>query len=1417
MSGDFMYTGAQKMAAVPSVDVHEPLNIDDPTKPAHGLALGAKQNVGLEAFVSAPLVECTSTPTAEKLGELNSQSVLLGAARIGDKEELDIALTRHHDAKIDEKNPVYQDDEGKAIQDVNVEAIVSAAFARLEMKASSPVEAQETVRVLKDAIATLDPQNSVQAPVLALLEGALRTAQIALQSRTGFPVQLRIELESLQGKTLEVQLHSLSELSTTWQAMNSQVENTMLLLSGPDAVAQKAEVRLNGAVLLPEDAEQCRTMMSKAGAGMLREALADSPVAGKFSDKALELVARMTLESGESPVTMLRAVELAMQGVAGAANAHDIRALEAILDGMLTSTSPRDKAAYVDMLFMGAYPEGSDAALTLKKALVPPSLREGMSCFHAFVMSRHILLNRVFKGNSDISSQLSARTFLLTPDLANKMCGATGIRNFKYHMAHVAMLQTRAIQDGFLDQEFVLPHDYATLSPERQKGRILALQERQDKHQQALHSLTDMKVWGETLGLQDYVSAAGQRLSTDVQAGSFAEKVALAADRFNKGFLGDTDLKLAAKAVQRTAEMTNHIFSARYERNIYHSNPEFMAHKVLDDCIMNLTGILEPEKRLIADVNTAKNGEIVDAAIRSRLASELRRADGSGLSLKEQAMFGHVDEDIAGLTEYRDARLAEIKGARRPFLKHIQTMREMAEQTNELVRLRAQKHDVETTHESRKSTWDSLSFSWPHQKAGRTRVCKTVMQIANLHEIIADLTSKLESAQKNPTTDIHEQALINDLANLKQNYLLEELSLLRTLKGVDVAAMNLSGSRNGPVPDLATVLTVMRPRAEAVQYFSSGQAEKTLKQISSLRTQTDACITKMNELTSLARKVYGQETLQQLGTAIRAATLKVFVESGLQTGDFSVNDAGVRTNIEKQLARWGIQADQGYFASLVTKELYCLCDHQGCLREDALRWQDAHFHESTLMTEAKADMLHDRMSKAGFSLVADAALESDLEERRNAALRKHGIHTLLAAATLPGGGFVYDYKRGIAINTASLINTDEGELIQPVSLLPVSMQLGYLHSDALTVQNAGDGAFTVTLKSENAANIAILLGISFSSAVDASVGVGVEAAKAGGIYFRFPSQGTCEAFLNDFMNASSGLHKGEEKQPSWLAAQDIRLLHENSVSASLFAEFSVGAFAESMSYGLVESLLNISTSVVGTMRHTTSTNAHGVTDTFIRQLYVEAKANLVSLDFLDDMGGNLATVSQTFNIHTGMHGLTSESSMSMEMVKGKHTLRQGLALLHTPESVITALGENTQRMNELEQAWALAPSDATIRVSWKLRPETLARGQSLMVQARAAQSEQRAALLKEYHEMLGKLDAYEPANLHIVRTPEHEIAHNFSPSLLFLEITRQTSLTGLQEETFSLAPQDEILPPVEDANRPNAIPHLESVLHPAQR
>lgn len=1232
---------------------------------------------------------------------------------------------------------------------------------------------------LADLLDAAPAGEAQEASYTAMLRARLMESRIqltnAIESRTHLDERLG-DLDALrhaEGIGKARSMDTLADLSLIWRNGREQTQLMEQMAAGdPQALQEAAEGLELGIGVVGDDLAVLEDSLVETAAILLERFQTAQP---PLTHDTLRDLARLSLHAGQRPEVIL---ELVQQGLvwAGAQGQRDtlVRVLAAGATEIQQQTGLADRASraevlrYVDMVFQGAYPEYADTALELKKLLVPGHEREVELQHQCTVASRHLLslllVGEEASGKSRTAAlertlhgmaTASARSFLLTPDIVGSLTRKVDIPDFNYHIAHVALLQRRAVNAG------LLPLTGA----------------------EAVHP-GDVRAWCQALGLDtrtvDYAEELGRNLE-DPKYGAYCRReLQRACDHFVRGFRGETELLAAGRLVLKRARLTGTSGAARREHSLYESSPEYLARLALDHHIVNLTGLIRPEDRFVqGGTGMTLDGAAIDAA--------MVRQTGA---LYANMLGGESPDDARrAVTEKAQKRRAFLSDLQR-FEDHAGTMRALARSTGEIVRLRATMTRHEKRVRERELDRSLLQPSWPHRRAGRMAVCKTVLAIENLHKDLSALPPDAPGAER---TD-----------------LLRRIDgLLGELHGVSPFTLSHSFRHRNDTPDLETVLRLMLPRARALRFFEapikvnglfSTRAGETLRRIRQTRAEIGRLQKRIDHSRKMLGKQIGKENIRQIQQTITAGLYKVFVESQQPVSLFSIRDPQTGRAVREQLRTWGLPVDAGLTKQFIRLTLISLTKADGTLDQKALR-RAAGRTSLDFAGRESVEAMKREWRDEGLSRLAARKRTRDFINTTllsDARRRAEGVHALMREASLPGSGFVYDRTRGMVMDTGAIFTptTTPGSLINRVNVAhPLSLRLRLMHNNSLTVCNAGQGCYQVLLKGGLAASI----GATMKSSIPGSAGKAVVGGNIGhrsehGLALTFSSAGDCEAFLNVFMRPDSGMHLHSSERPDMstlLAATQIRFIDGSTVSADVSTGITSTLFQTALGHGSVASLAGtVSLALAGEMTRQVEQNAWGETTTFSLKgrasLMASASAGLIHDTTM--FSSRKTTVArslsldleQRFKLATGPKGLQASCCAETECQVG--SLQGGITrdvarLLLLPSAVRQRMEQDPAFCSAFEKLLRGLPPTARLTVHRDLKPAVLEKARGLFIRARMATDDTtRDVALRAAHDLLASLDSYTATRLSVKNVTPAGIARNWSPGLGIFQYARHTSL-----------------------------------------
>lgn len=1023
---------------------------------------------------------------------------------------------------------------------------------------------------------------------------------------------------------------------------------------------------------------------------------------------------------------------------------------------------------FVDMLFQGAYPEHADMALLLKQAVVSPEKRDGVAYQHELVQSLRVLQNDILAavqpsrghehGRSGVidraAGSLSARSFLLTPELVKSLTAHKKIDlpDFNYHIAHVALLQAAAESHGLLNVGGVREG-----AEELRSGQF--------------------DQWCESLGLnaetRAYASGLAAELEDPATEAGAAARLVEASERFNKGLKGATNLDKAGKLVARVASMATHRSSGRHIHAMYQSNPEFLAREVLDKHIVNLTGLIDVNDRLLdPEEGLALNDERIDAAMREQV-SLLKKNMADGVSGAE------VQQTLHQAMRDRAETLHGLRGRRGRLVTSIETMRTFANASGESLRLRALNAERREALKQARAEMDMIKFAWPHQTGERESVCRKVVRLVEVLQQIEKYGDK-----------------VSRMVNSSGHTPLEERDeLLRHLSDVELRTMRHTGKAQQGIPDattfIETILPKLLPRAKAVLYFIDGGAKADQKAIRDDMRKLEKNQQIISSVAGKAEKVFGNNIVLRMEMTVVAAMLRVFLETGADSTTFTVQNPATLDSIKMQLKDWGIDPNEGLMAGIVPMVLGNMTSAQGGINMARLRQENRQVHLGFAGKEARnertRELREQGLGRMAARREADSIVRGDRE--LGEAYRREGVRGLMAGVSRPGQGFVYDRTRGVVLDLGSVFSPLDSKLITKLDVhSPLTAKLEALHGNSLAVTNMGGDTYQVLLKGRTAVNVAAALNIPLAAGFSAKVGAGGGGEKSGGVALRFVGKEHCRAFLEAFMNSETGTADRTRNRELWLKADQIRFVYGNSVSTNASLAVSHALFARKLSATQSLAVTGMaSIALSGNVRQTLESNSHGETAIFERSGSVRGGLALstgmknstdATLSNINPLarGTNIGfDILQRFRVSTGARGLMGDTCMELECGRGEHQL---LHRLHTllPEEVRTRIMDSPELFDKVQRALHKAPPSARLVAHYELKPGLLDELRSRFIEARHADEKGREAILSDIHDRLASRDAYEPTRLSIRLNAPAPISRSWSPGLGSLKIVRSNTM-----------------------------------------
>ena len=1262
----------------------------------------------------------------------------------------------------------------------------------------------EEMRALNGRIAGLLDQPSLQDADGGSETALIRMLLFKMQAQLKIGMESRTHLETLTDslRTLSAdparsraeKLNALADMALIWRHGREQTQ-TLRRLEARDP--QSLQYAAEGTSVVGDDLDALeealveaaareldalqneRPARTDAGGSSVAPSSADTPLSGE----SLLHLARLALHAGERPEVVLDHVRNGLSWAFSADHHRDLTAL--LTEGLAQAAADmaaaqaagsRDIAGlirateWIDMAFQGAYPDFADDALSLKK-MVAPGYENEIEMQHSCLLASRQLLNMLESGSAPSgrtrtdavartmqrASSASARSFVLTPDIVTALTRKTNIPDFNFHLAHVALLQKRAAEYGFLA---VSDADRARMS--------------------------DAAAWCRELHLGEAAAQYAARLSRDLADPALRlrceRELEEACDRFAQGFSGMNDLVRAGVTLEARAGMTGSLRSSS-ERALYETSPEYLARVALDHHIVNLTGLIRPDQRFAHDGMTL-NGEAVDRAMRRETRSLYNAIFVTGSP--EQARRA-VDER----SEVRRGLLAETH----LFEARAHTMNTLARGIGEGLRLRSRIVEDTRTFNAMKEEKSLLSFTWPHRRSARLRNSETVLRIARLHEELSAL----------PAGAPERSSLERDIRDL-----------LGGLTGVSPFTLAPSLRRRGQAVTLETVLEQMLPRARAVAFFDrkiyvagrpTTRAMETLDRIIRDRNALDRLQSDIEHSMKDVIAQFGKDNILRLQQTIAAALYKVFAESGRRASDFTVADGDTLDAVRHQLETWGMPVDEGLTPMLIRLTLASLTRFDGTLKPDVLR-SEAERTKLAFAGKAGVETMKQGLRHAGLSRFSAwnetrrFINESLLPDERR---RTEGVRSLLRQASLPGSGFTYDRTNGLVADTG-VVFTPFSAPGQPVNFVdlshPLSVRMRLMKNNTMTVSNMGNGCYQVLLKGGFATSLGATIKLSLpGTGVTFSLGGNAGTRGEDGLALTFSSQADCEKFLVDFMKPDSELHRLEEAGPasSWLAASQIRFINGRTVSLDASAGVMYSLFKQALGVGFSTSgSLSFTVNAASDITRQVEQNASGETTTFSVRGKVGAASSvsfglthtstagdqtisvMAGSPLLNLGGSREMTMEQRFKICTGPQGISPATCMETEYTAasfGALGMRDIGRWLLLPDEVKNRMADNPAFADAFTRLMHDIPKSARLVVRRALRPKVLSEVRGLFVTARMAADEKtKNEALKAAHDLLAAFDSYTPVSISVRNASSAEdISRNWSPGLAAFQYSRNRS------------------------------------------
>ena len=1223
----------------------------------------------------------------------------------------------------------------------------------------------------------------------------------------------------LAGSSLKTQ--ALRDLSSTNAAVREQALNTL--------------VRLAGAGVIGGDLKELEFYFNAEVAHILGQIVPDC---GLHSE-AVGLLCQLALHSGQDPAEMLRLVSSAPQWLDKDARTDFVSVMaRAVLDTMpdvdnSTAAQRGEVLRYVDMLFQGAKIEASDSILELKRMLMPAGHESDADLQHSCMMATSQLLDEIEAGSkagqysSRTKASLSARSYVLTPgSVAEMKRRLVNVKDFNYHLAHVALLQKKAAQAG------LFPLD-----------------------QKQIDLMEDMSKWCAQLGLDNAAARYAGEID-NAMAGSTPEAKALlrrlqgASNHFVRGFSGESEVEKASDAVLGTAKMSGTLGHERRMKKVFHASDDYVVRAMLNETLIALTGMQENDIYRDDKASTAVgsghelNGENIDAVIKAGMKNLI-----DTFTLKGDEAFRHMlssaqndQEQPPTPQQEQGADMAQLTTVAEQLNGQRRLVMEMGSLAGEVLDFRREQAEAMTRHDAMKaagkSTRASSFLHWPGHTQERLAVCERLRTLEKHFSALADLQA--------PKT-MDDLAFVKHLLSGDASTLDDEARVHRTqllagleeLRGIHPGTLLRSGDLADPAPTLDAVIKTMLPHAEAFSYFHRkselgpggtmiSKADKDLARMGELRDSLSKRQKDIDSNIKTLTSILGSNDASRLDRTVQAAVLKLFCESHVPVHSFNVHTEANMNALRTQLKDWGMDMDVPFFTAFVKIALNELTLADGTLDIASLR-----------------DKL--KSSKLG-----------SWEIRRD-----FGISGLMAKASRPGSGFVYDCTHGLVVDTGKFFHPFQHDhsLVSVLNLsAPYSLNFEALHKNSLTVMRGQGGSYTVILKGTASA----ALGASYKVGGNTMGTFGGKVGTQGfdGISLTFSNGRDTEEFLKAFMDPESPLHPQPENIPLdrfearrpvlpkttpgakqgkydpavWLKASQIKFIDGKGVSVDITATLTQSLFKERLGESIFAATGSSSGTLAlhGDLRWSHEQNTQGTAvkaeGTFLAKGIVSAFSPGIAMGKNTLANSPLlmpsaplppANINFTYDIQYGEQGVmpstTHEldvplSHLSTDLALGwllpanaseamktafRDALRQSVGRV-TPKKPLDPgfIDELFRKHSSIEGAAHIAQSIArtlyglppSMRVTIKrpIKPEVLKEVRQLAVQARLASGLEQTKLQLRMHALLASPASYRAAFLVVKRTEAEKVSHNWSPGLGFVQFKRNHSFMDISSDRVEI-------------------------------
>lgn len=1256
------------------------------------------------------------------------------------------------------------------------------------------------VAALKASLTEKDDASAATVIEVRLTETALQL-ETAITSRTHMEERLAAIQDTLASSASpEEKLAKLSDFGLVWKTGQEQTEAlARMKQEGPAAQREVLEAFEAGIGMVNEDFRNFSGRLFTAMGTLAAESFQNRGLTQPSPDSLKQLITFSFL-SGNSPHALLQAL---VGGTSWASStAHQDSLLKLFFEQLVPAPNASDgidlvsqRMAFVDMVFQGASREFSDTALTLKKMFCPgkemlaelqhQSRMVGLRLHEAVLDARPSSLRQKGAIDNLAASSLSARSYLITPELVQGFKQATGLRTeaFNYHMAHAAVLQMRALRAG------AFPDSSESCT------------------------VLNIDTWCEKLGLDQATSRYAAELDAQLDSVENEQGMRMllgAAEIFLRGLEGEAAVARAGKEVIDQTNSSTPLFKANKKENaFYEASGSYLAREALDRTIVELTGILDDSR--FEGEGFQLNGEAISDNMRERTARLLANMHAR---ISEEAGRGLADlhdriteEAVRDLPDMARA----MENERRAFLndmselqKHSRSMMALARSSRELVELRARLSENTSLLESMKADRKLVHLSWPHKHAERLRISELVIQTADLRQRLLAATGQAEQEQ------LQDQIAAN----------------LESLKDVDPFSLTRSRHRDS-IPDMDLLMDAMLPRARALHFFKAestsdggiamSEADKAIRSIKRSRNAIMEAQKTIDKALKSIVGMFGETSATTIRKTVTAAVLKAFVDSQEDISRFNARSAKAQEAVMDQLAAWGLTAPTALMKSLVRSTAESLINDDGTLREDRLR----ELTEESFSLSGKASLerfkkdLRTEQGYSRFKAWRATRNKKSLGLIEDARRRKEGVGMLMEEASMPGSGFIYERGRGINIDTGKKFSplSAKNSMINVTSLAsPLAVRVKAMATDSLMVTNLGEKGYQVLIKGGLSGSLGATFKLAMPHVVLPFEG-NVQGSEDSGIALTFSSKEDCERFVTAFMDSKSGLHTADMGKASsaqegydpdiWLKASQIRFVNNGAVSADV----SIAAMFTLFSAGLAQAPVKVSGSLTfkselaGGLKQSVEENALGQNITFSRNIRfsqiatagagLTLGAKFISTPKLNATKKFTLSAEESFKLVTGDKGIMPDTSLDYEFATGGldgHLVCN----LFMPDEVARKIEQNESFATAFNALVAGLPPTARLSLHCVLKPSVLAEVRGLLAKARGLGSEEeRMAAQKKASDLLSDTSSYKPDSISVRNASPKEIAKNWSPGLSSFQIARDKSFMRLsRSEPLKIALPD---------------------------